>query len=121
MSNQSHDIRRLPVWAQEKIQSLDEEVLRLKAEIDQLRGAVGASNVFVKDDTAYPGQDIGLGMNKRLRFQFPVPAKQVTMNFVDVRHERDRRDRHALVIQADRTLLIEAHATNSLVLILEDR
>ena len=122
MRSQSHDIGRLPVWAQDNIRSLAQEILDLRKQIDKLRGSVGASNVFVSG-TLPEEKDIPLGMNTRIRFQMPKPSGRVTQRFIDVRHERKhddgRGERDALVIQGDGTILIEAHATNSLRLILE--
>lgn len=123
MTKQGHDIRRLPVWAQDNIRALAQEILELRGQIDQLRGSVGASNVFV-GGTLPEDREIPLGMNTRIRFQMPKPQGRVTQRFIDVRHERKhddnaREERDAIVVQGDGTILIEAHATNSLRLILE--
>jgi hypothetical protein len=117
------DIRRLPVWAQDQIRAQNAEIETLKSKLAQARAIIekeaGQSNVFISGHAMDP--DTPLGLNQEVRFQFPKPDGRITERFVDIRHERDRRERDALVVQCDGTILVEPSATNSIRLILSRR
>jgi hypothetical protein len=113
------DINSLPVWAQDRIRDLERVMDDLARQLDKAEGNFGPSNVFISGDIR--SSDIPIGMNSQVRFQFQKPEEQFTERFIDIRHERDGRDRDCLVIHGDSTLLIEPSATNSIRLILARR
>lgn len=105
-----NDVSKLPKWAQERIQWLERENVRLARKLDQLEGTEETNITYLDGLGERP-----LPANKTIRFQ-------TDDGHIDVRLERpERGERGGICINAEHPMSIRPEAANAAKIYNEER
>jgi hypothetical protein len=109
---------RLPVWAQNRIRRLENDVVSMSNKIEELSTTHPDTNVVINGFVRDP--DYELPKDSQIDFVMEKPTPNSWRNRISVGHERRNGGRDALRIQGDMPLILKMNATNSMLVMLDE-